>query len=49
MMIYQEKIPPPVALATDEELKLIAESLANDERWIKNFIDGLNGILRKKQ
>jgi hypothetical protein len=48
-MIYQEKIPPPVAVPTDEELRLIAESLANDERWIKNFIDGLTGILKKKQ
>jgi hypothetical protein len=25
---------------------LIAESLANDDRWVKNLIDGLAGILR---
>jgi hypothetical protein len=49
MMIYQEKIPPPVALLTDKEHTLIAESLVNDERWIKNFIDGLTSILREKQ
>jgi hypothetical protein len=47
MMVYQEKIPPPVALPADEEqMKLIAESLANDDRWVKNLIDGLAGILR---
>jgi hypothetical protein len=50
MMIYQEKIPPPAALPVDEgQAKLIAESLANDDRWIKHLIDGLAGILREKQ
>jgi hypothetical protein len=48
MMISQEKIAPPVAQLTDEEQKLIAESLARDDRWIKNLIDGLAGILREK-
>jgi hypothetical protein len=47
MMIYQEKISPPVALPADEQqTKLIAESLVNDDRWVKNLIDGLAGILR---
>jgi hypothetical protein len=49
MMIYQEKIPPPVALLAHEEQKHIAQSLANDDRWVKNLIDGLTGILREKQ
>jgi hypothetical protein len=49
-MIYQEKIPPPGPLPLDEdETKLVAESLANDDRWVKNLIDGLAGILRDKQ
>jgi hypothetical protein len=47
MMVYQEKIPPPLDPPPDEEqMKLIAESLANDDRWVKNLIDGLAGILR---
>ena len=49
MMVYQEKIPAPVAPLTDEEQKLAAESLANDDLWIERFIDGLAGILREKQ
>jgi hypothetical protein len=47
MIIYQEEIAPPPALPPDEEqIKLIAESLAGDDRWVKNLIDGLAGILR---
>jgi hypothetical protein len=47
MMVYQEKIPPPPDPAPDEEqIKLIAELLASDDRWVKNLIDGLAGILR---
>jgi hypothetical protein len=47
MMVYQEKIPPPPDSTPDEEqMKVIAESLANDDRWVKNLIDGLAGILR---
>jgi hypothetical protein len=44
MMIYQEKIAPPV---TVKEQKLIAETLASDDRWIKNLIAGLAGILER--
>jgi hypothetical protein len=47
MIVYQEKIAPPPALPPDEEqIELIAESLASDDRWVKNLIDGLAGILR---
>jgi hypothetical protein len=47
MMVYQEKIPPPPDPTPDEEqMKVIAESPANDDRWVKNLIDGLAGILR---
>jgi hypothetical protein len=49
MMIFQEKIPPPLAVLADKEQKLATESLASDDRWIKNIIDGLTGILREKQ
>ena len=48
MMIYQEKIAPPLALPADEgQVKLIAESLVSDDRWVMNLIDGLAGILRE--
>ena len=48
MMIFTEKIerPPPLPLTNEEQIKLIAESLASDDRWIRNLIDGLAGILR---
>jgi hypothetical protein len=48
MMIYQEKIAPSAHPPPDEErTKLIAESLVrDDDRWVKNLIDGLAGILR---
>jgi hypothetical protein len=47
MMVYQEKIAPPANPPPDEEqVKLISESLASDDRWVKNLIDGLAGILR---
>jgi hypothetical protein len=47
MIIYQEKIAPPADPPPDEvQIKLIAESLASDDRWVKHLIDGLAGILR---
>ncbi len=46
MRIYQEKIAPPLAPLTDEEqMKLIRESIADEERWVKNFIDRLTGVM----
>jgi hypothetical protein len=47
MMIFMEKIaPPPVVQLADEEIIKLAERLAQDDRWVKNLIDGLAGILR---
>jgi hypothetical protein len=49
MMIFIEKIerPPPLFQVTDEEaISKLAERLAQDDRWVKNLIDGLAGILR---
>ena len=47
MMVFQEKISPPPAARTDEEeLKLIAESIASEDGRLKNFTDGLAGIIR---
>ena len=45
MMIYQEKIAPPLAALTEEEeMKLKRESIAREDRWVINFIDRLAGI-----
>lgn len=46
-MIYQEKIAPPLAPLTDAgEMKLIRELIAEEDRWVKNFIDRLAGVIR---
>jgi hypothetical protein len=48
-MIYMDKIEPPVRvpLTQDEQqMKRIAEALTSEDRWVKNLIDGLAGILR---
>jgi hypothetical protein len=48
MMIYQEKIAPPPAppTADEEQMKLIAEAIADEDRWVKKFIDRLAGVVR---
>jgi hypothetical protein len=47
MMIYQEKIAPPLAPLTDEEqMKLLMQAIADENRWVKNFIDRLAGVVR---
>jgi hypothetical protein len=51
MMIFMEKIepPPPIVPVADEELiAQLAERLEREDRWIRNFVDGLAGILRKE-
>ena len=49
MMIYQERIAPPLAipLTDDEQMKVIAEAVASEDRWVKNFIDRLAGVVRE--
>jgi hypothetical protein len=45
MMVYQEKIAPPLApLTHEEEMKLRTESIASEDRWVRNFIDRLAGV-----
>jgi hypothetical protein len=48
MMIYQEKIAPPlpIRLTDDEQIKVIAEAVAEEDRWVKDFIDRLAGLVR---
>ena len=47
MMIYQEKIAPLLApLSEEEQMKLITDSIASEDRWVKNFIERLAGVIR---
>jgi hypothetical protein len=47
MMVYSEKIPPPLPPPTDEERnKLRLEAIEREDRWVKSFIDHLAGTAR---
>jgi hypothetical protein len=52
MMVYLEKIAPPLVPLTDEEqandeqMKILVNSLANEDRWVKSFVDRLAGAVR---
>ena len=47
MIIYQEKIAPPLApLNDDEQKKLRIEAMASEDRWVENFIGRLAGVIR---
>jgi hypothetical protein len=43
-----EKIEPPALIpSTDEQpLKLITEAIESEDRWVKDFIDRLAGVVR---
>ena len=47
MMIFMEKIEPPspIPLTDEEQMKVIAEAIANENRWVADFIDRLAGIV----
>jgi hypothetical protein len=50
MMVYSEKIPPPLPLLTDEERnKLRLEAVERENLWVKNFIGHLAGIARDSE
>jgi hypothetical protein len=47
MMIYQEKIAPPLApLTDDEQMKLRLEAIETEDRWVTDFIARLTGAVR---
>lgn len=53
MIMFSETIapPPPLAPLTDaEEMKLIADlaivDLAQEDRWVKDFIEHLAGVIQ---
>ncbi len=48
MMIFMEKIAPPlpIPLTDEEQLKATAEAIENEDRWVEEFIDRLAGVVR---
>jgi hypothetical protein len=47
MIIYQEKIAPPLAPPNDDEQKKVRmEAIASEDRWVENFVDRLAGVIR---
>ena len=48
MMIYQEKIAPPlpIPLTDDDQMRVNAESVESEDRWVKDFIDRLASVVR---
>jgi hypothetical protein len=49
MLIFIEQIepPPPLVSPTDDgQLKLRLEAIAEEDRWVKNFIDRLAGVIQ---
>jgi hypothetical protein len=47
MMIYYEKIAPPLAPLTDEEQKKVRlEAIEREDLWVRNFINRLAGVVR---
>ena len=47
MLVYQEKIAPPLAqLSEDEQMKLIAVAVASEDQGIKDLIARLAVFIR---
>jgi hypothetical protein len=48
MIIFMERIepPPPVPVSDAESVKLRMEAIAKEDRWVKNLIDRLAGVVR---
>lgn len=47
MIIYQEKIAPPLAPPNGEEqVALLVEALVCEDRWVDSFIARLNNTIR---
>jgi hypothetical protein len=47
MMIYFEKVSPPLAPLTESEQTILRlEAIESEDRWVKDFIDRLAGVVR---
>jgi hypothetical protein len=50
MMVYQEKIAPPLApLSEEEQLKLRTDAIASEDHWVKDLIARLAVVIRDIQ
>jgi hypothetical protein len=50
MLIHQEKIAPPLApLCEDEQMKLITDTIANEDRWAKGLVARMAVVIRDIQ
>jgi hypothetical protein len=45
MMVYQETIAPPLPLPLTDEEQTKLKAIAAEDRWVKNFIDRLAGVV----
>jgi hypothetical protein len=48
MMIFMESIEPPrpVPQTDEEQLQVILAAVESENRWVKDFIDRLAGVVR---
>jgi hypothetical protein len=47
MVVYQKKVVLPLPPLTDEaQTKLKLKAIADEDYWVKNFIDRLAGVVR---
>jgi hypothetical protein len=47
MILFNEtNIAPPLVVPDKEAIQKRADDLAQEDRWVKNLIDGLAGVLR---
>ena len=50
MIVFQEKTRPPmIPLTKEEQTKLELEAQESEDRWVKNFIDRLAGVVRNEK
>jgi hypothetical protein len=50
MMLYQEKIPPPLArLSEEEQMKSETQAVTREDRWAKGLIARIAVVIRDIQ
>jgi hypothetical protein len=46
MNVFTEETAAPPTAVDEDAVRKLAERLVQEDRWVKNLIDGLAGILR---
>jgi hypothetical protein len=49
MMIYQDKISPPLVPSDEEQMKLVTEAIASEDRWAKGLVGRIALVIREIQ